>query len=949
MLAASMFVWAGRPAVATAQSFEEEPIVSLEVNSRVGMTLESLGRLTGIRTGLPYSSRAVRRSLDALYATGLFSDVEVEVSPIEGGVAVIYDFTEKAYLADLQFTGNRVFSDRKLAEAMGLDIGEEFTDDRWKKAINLLVQFLQGQGYMRARVDTDVQLVPGTNQAKVTVRVSEGPRARIKSVDYVGDTVYSDFRLWWQATRSAQGEFYRADVLDGDVSRLEKLYLSNGYLQAIVGPPEIRYDEATNEVAITVPINAGTQLRVRFEGNAPYPDNRLSPLLLFAEERNYDEGVFRASADRIAEFYRQQGYPFAKVEYTREELLSENAIQAVFIIHPGNFACLRSVLFYGNTFFSAEQLQEMIVTRPGNTLFCGTVVEDRMDGDADILRARYHQEGFQDSKIEPRVEYNPDKTVAYLIFAVGEGPRTLVSEIGVEGEHALTESDVLKPIRMSAGMPYDEIPLRKDMEDILFLYHQNGYVYAKIRPQLDFSEDRTRVSIRFQITEGDQVHIGRILITGNTYTKENVIRREVLVKPGDPYNETLIQTSRHRIQQLGFLGDVRFEPIIPISRDNPQTIKDMRLSVQERPPKVLDFGFGYADVEHLRGFVQVTHRNLWGTGRSISFRADGSSIESRYSAIYREPWAFGLNMDGALAAYDETLDRPTYKIHSLGTTATLSKKFTPIFRGSVQYKYENNRYKQGVDLLSEDERANIGSITPSFYWDTRNDPFTPTSGFLNGISFQDAALSLGSQIQFLSTGVQSNWYLPIARWLVFAVSARGGAANRYGETKTDPVFGDTVLVPPDNRFYLGGRTTIRGFPQDLVGVVNQTEIANDDGSGVDFTGGNSMLLFNGEFRIFLPKNLGISIFNDRGNVYRSLKQVDVNEFRNTIGAGIWYGTPVGPIRLDYGYKMNRRTNLCVVPNPNPGSAFIIEKVSGFCGAPVEESKSEFHFTIGFAF
>jgi outer membrane protein insertion porin family len=940
---------AGRPAVAVAQSFEGETILSIEVISRVGMTIETLSRLTGIRTGIPYSRRGIRQSLDALYATGLFTDVVVDVSPIEGGVAVVYQFAEKAYLADLEFKGNLVFFDRRLTEAMGLQIGEEFTDERWKGAISRLVNFLQRQGYLRARVDSDVHQVPGTNQVKVVVAVNEGSRAKIREKTFVGETVYSNLRLKAATIRSNPGEYYRADILDEDIKRLEKFYHDNGYLRTVVGPPEVGYEETTNEVVITIPIEAGTRLDLRIEGNDPFTDAQLMPLLLFDEERSYDEGVFRASADRLADFYHSRGYPFAKVDYTREEVPSGEALRAVFIIQPGDFACLRTVLFVGNTFFSPDRLQEMIQTRPGNTLFCGTVDPDRVDADAKTIRARYHEQGFQEVKIEPRVEYNEARTLAYLIFPIAEGPRTVVADIRFEGQQVLSPDVLRKTIRMRSGQAYDEIPLRRDQGELLVLYHQHGYVYAEVAPQLDFSKDRTRVTIRYRISEGEQVRIGRILLNGNTFTKENVIRRELIVKPGDPYDETQIQISRHRIQQLGYLGNVRFEPIIPISREHRDLIKDMRLTVQERPTKTLDLGIGYADVEHLRGFIQGTHRNLGGTGRSLSLRLEGSEIERKYSTTYKEPWVLGFHIDGSLVAFDQTQVRTTYKLNTIGGTAGLEKNLTPTIRAVLQYQYEFNRYKQGVELLDEDKRANIGSLNPAILWDARDDPFNPSYGFLNSLTFQDAALSLGSQVQFVKGTARSSWYYPVTRWLVVALSARGGMANRFGQTKNLPIFGATVLLPPNNRFYIGGRSTVRGYAQDSLGIVNDTMVAKSDGSGVEFTGGNAMLLFNGELRVFLPGGLGLVFFNDRGNVFQDFKETNVNLLKSTIGAGIWYGTPVGPLRLDYGYKLDREKDLCIVPPSVPNGPYTIEKIPVGCTATIKESRAELHFTLGFAF
>jgi outer membrane protein insertion porin family len=914
------------------------------------MTLEALSRLTGIHTGIPYSSQMIRQSLNSLYATGLFTDVVVDASPIEGGVAIVYQFIEKTFLSDLRIKADGViwpFSIlfyNKVQEAMDLPVGEEFTEERLKISINRLVNYLQRQGHFRAKIDTDVSQVPGTNQVKVSVRIRQGSRARIRETKFVGDTAVSKFQIWLKTMRSTGGELYQADNLDNDLAGLLSFYHASGYLKATVGPPEVLYEESTDEVNIIVPVEAGSQLRVRFEGNGPYTDRDLMPLLLFEEERSYDDSVFRASADRLADFYRAHSFPFVKVDYTQRDLPTEGAVEAVFKIDTGNFACLRTIVFVGNTLFTPFQIQELIQTRPGNTLFCGTVDPDRLESDVKILRARYHEQGYQDIKIDPRVEYNEAKNIATLIFAIAEGPRTLISDIRFVGQQAISLTLLQKTIRLRSGQPFDEIPFRRDQEEILALYHKNGYVYAQVDSDLEFSQDRTRVEIRFRISENPLVHIGRIFLSGNTYTQDRVILRELDVKPGDPYDESRIQISRGRIQQLGYLGNVRFEPVTPLNPKTQDTVKDMRLTVKENPTRTLDLGLGYADVEHLRGFVQWTHRNLWGTGESLSLRASASSIERTASATYLEPWVLGYHLEGRLVVYNQFLDRLSYTLTTAGTTAGLGKNLTPTVKGTLQYQYEIDSYLNGVELLPEDQHVNIGSVTPALYWDTRDNPFSPTSGFINGVAVQDAATSLGSQVEFIKTTVQSSWYFPLTRWLVAAVSARAGVSERFGPTPTEPRTGGTQapdMLPPNERFFLGGRTTVRGYQQDELGIIPTkchdgencaTIIPNDTQTGVDFSGGNAMLLFNGELRIYLPGNFGLVIFNDRGNVFRLSSQVDFNLIKSTIGAGLWYGTPAGPLRLDYGYKLNREKNLCPA-----------------CPVVVKESPGEFHFTLGFAF
>ncbi|HEY5649112.1 MAG TPA: BamA/TamA family outer membrane protein, partial [Nitrospiria bacterium] len=499
-----------------------------------------------------------------------------------------------------------------------------------------------------------------------------------------------------------------------------------------------------------------------------------------------------------------------------------------------------------------------------------------------------------------------------------------------EGNRAISTDVLMAGLELKAGEPFDTVPARRDLDGILSRYGGMGHLYSEVTTQLTFSDDRTGIIIRYIVEEGPQVVFGSTLLTGNTFTREDVIMRELLFKPGDPYTEEAIQRSRREIQKLGILGNIRLEPVTPIDPGEPETVKDLQLKVQELSKIPLDFGVGYADEDRLRGFAQATHRNLWGSGRSLTLRAQGSARETKYSTTFTEPWALGRKMTGQIQVFNQTLFRDTYELVSYGGKVGVVKNITPTVTTGLEYEFENNRFKDVAadeEFLEEDQRANVASLNPFVIWDTRDDPFNPTRGFIQKVTFRDAALILGSQVQFVKTTLQSSWFFPFTRWVVVAFSARGGVADRFGDTKTTPIFGEVELVPPNERFFAGGRSTVRGYRQDDLGIVGET--INDDGESI---GGNAMLIFNTELRISLPLGLGLVLFHDRGNIFRKRGTVDLGELKSTVGAGVWFRTPVGPLRLDYGYKLDREENRCPA-----------------CAEPEEESKSEIHFTLGFAF
>ncbi|MGH7273973.1 MAG: BamA/OMP85 family outer membrane protein, partial [Nitrospiria bacterium] len=366
----------------------------------------------------------------------------------------------------------------------------------------------------------------------------------------------------------------------------------------------------------------------------------------------------------------------------------------------------------------------------------------------------------------------------------------------------------------------------------------------------------------------------------------------LLIHPNDPYDEGKIRLSVQRIYRLGFLSEVRLNPI----SEEKLYVRDMLLSVKDRNAGAVDFGLGYGQEDRFRGFMEVSHRNLFGTGRRLSLRGDLSTIEEKYALNYKEPWLFSLPMDGRAGLVYQVENLQTFDQRTVGGTVGIDKSFTEHTKGSVQYQYEQSKCENIAPeavLTPEDlERITLGSISPSLIRDSRDDPFNPTSGSVNGIIIKDAAMMLGSESQFVKVTLQSSWYRSMSQWLVLAISGRAGYAHTFGETEA---------IHCSERFFLGGRSTVRGYKQDNVGVPNETLI------NLQPTGGNTMLLFNSELRFRVLKTLGLVLFVDGGNVWLEYTEIQLPQVKYTTGAGLRLNTPVGPLRLDWGYKLDRET------------------------------------------
>jgi len=344
----------------------------------------------------------------------------------------------------------------------------------------------------------------------------------------------------------------------------------------------------------------------------------------------------------------------------------------------------------------------------------------------------------------------------------------------------------------------------------------------------------------------------------------------------------------------------------------------MLFTAEERPAGAVEFGVGYGDLDRLRGFAELSHRNLFGTGRYASLRFEASEILKRAAFTEQEPWFMGYRYweSKFLLAWSDSkrINQETREVYyqTRKTTASYGvERQTGRLRTSLTYQFENvenYNVKPAAELTPDDSgRVLISSLNPAVLWDLRDDPFNPTRGSVHGVNIKEASKLFRSEAAFTRVTVQSTWFIPPAERTVIALSGRAGMGWPHR---------DTPEIPIHERFYLGGGTTVRGYTQDTIGPH-----APDAAGNPIPTGGSSMLQLNAELRISSASGVGVVFFTDAGNVWED-QAIRLSDLRSSYGTGLRYQTPVGPLRIDYGQKIHRR----------PG-----------------ESPGELHFNIGHAF
>ena len=924
-------------AFATPSSFSGLIITRIDIQDDQGRPLQKpdlIKQLIGLKAGDPYSGPAVRQSLALLYLKGTYKDIRVEAVPDNTGLRLTYILVPLTIVEKIIIKGNSSVKTDAIREAVPRIEGKELHKENFPLVQADILALYQAEGFYNTVVDFRTETLDDPHRVALHIDIREGPPTLIEGIDFVGNTILHDKNLL-AVMKSRVGDRLRRDLLlDKDMESILKKYYKADHPTAKTGPVDISFRDHTAYVSII--ISEGPLVNVSFSGNRSISESELRQSLLLWSEHDVSNEVIDSSADKIKRLYKEQGYADVTVSVNKSERPGVLALE--FVIVEGPHVTIGKIELQGNTVFTAKEIKSQMASREPGLFKSYPFREDLLDKDVDNLLDRYLEAGYLSATIKQTVtrsaagrhriagEYYNGITVfvmvaapshdvgsgvalengipafdANILIRVAEGTKTLTGSVTFEGNTVLTSAAILKKLSLKPGSPFNDRLLDEDKYRILSAYTDKGYLYAQV--EVDRILRDNVIDIRYRITEDRLVTIGKIILRGNIYTRDSVIMRELLLKPGDVYDYSAILASQQRIYHLGYFSLAKFEPVHPGEKEY---VKDMLLTVAERPAGAMEVGVGYGDLDRLRGSVELSHRNLWGTARYMSVRFEESDILKRAIFNFKEPWMFNRDMDGKLSLIwsdSEELNSDTRQLYyktrktavSFGVEKTYGK-LTP----SLTYQFENvvnYDVLAAAEVTPEDSgRVLVSSLSPALLLDLRDDVFNPHRGALYGITLKEALRVLLSQADFSKLTMQGSWFLPIDTSVV-ALSARAGMAWP---------FGNTLVVPLHERFYAGGSTTVRGYTQDSIGPS-----APDTNGNLIPQGGQSMAIFNIELRLNPGEGLGFVLFTDAGNVWPN-QEINLNDLRASYGIGLRYGTPIGPLRIDYGQKIRRQ------PGESPG-------------------------------
>jgi len=595
---------------------------------------------------------------------------------------------------------------------------------------------------------------------------------------------------------------------------------------------------------------------------------------------------------RINGLYKSKGYYAARSKFALENP-GENSVDVQFIINEGDKMSISGIRFVGNETFSDKELRDEIQTSTWKWYSswiteAGTLKQDVLEQDAARLAAFYNNRGFIEAKVgEPEVEEAGEDL--YLTFTIEEGARYQVGTVEVEGDLIKEREKMIDVLGIRKEKFLNRQILRDDVRKLTDLYAEHGYAFAEVRPQIDKSATGKRVNITFQIDKGELVTFNRVKIQGNTRTRDNVIRRDLAVEEGGVYDSKAIRTSTNRLQRLGYFEDVSVIPQETMNNDQ----MDVMVAVKEKPTGQFSVGAGYSSSDKLMFMGEISEDNFFGLGTRLSFAANLSSVSSKFNLSYTDPRIFDSNVSAGVDAFNWSREYTDYTKGSTGGGLRFGHNLIEKWRIYYGYTWTDTELsdisEDASDYILESAKINITSaVRLSFVRDTRDRRFNANSGSKHSLSIQYAGGPLGGEAAYTKLEAFTSWFFPMPFDLVFHTKVAAGQAFENEDGK----------LPVYDNFYLGGMNSIRGFKSSSVSPIDPT---NDEKYG-----GDKMWFSN--FEIFFPllSDAGVRgvAFLDFGNVYSMDDSWDFGSIKKSTGLGINWLSPMGPLRLIWGYNLD---------------------------------------------
>jgi outer membrane protein insertion porin family len=938
-------------------SYDGQRVAAVDLVANPKISVDSLHPLVQQKPDQAYSTPKVEGTISALKETGRFSKVEVDVKPDPGGLRVTFILEPALYFGIFQFPGaTKSFSYTRLLQVIDIPNQTPYQQDVVVKAGGALLQFLISAGYFQAQVQTESQFDETHMLADVVFLVTLGKRAKVGNVEVHGPKPSEANRLL-HATRSLRaaatgaslkkGKRYTPKRIDSAIALMKRDLANQHHLASKVRFDQPHFHPDTNHADIIIDVQPGPIVKVRVTGAKlswlPFLRGRqMKKLIPIFSEGTVDPDLVEEGRRNLIDFFQSKGYFAVKV--TTDFQNQSSNVDLVYNIDRGSRHKVETVGFRGNEHIESDDLIQQLAVRPHRLLSRGKFSDKLLRQSVDGVTAFYKGRGYENVKVDRDVVDRERKI--YVTFQITEGPQTLVDNLTLQGNTRLSGLELTPKggFQLRPGQPFSPKGLADDRSHIMAAYMDRGFLNSEFDSKVTRQpSDPQKVDVTYTVSEKQQVKVNEVLLVGNKQTRPSLINKTSNITPETPLSQGRLLTAESKLHDLGVFDWASVEPCRPITD---QSNEDVLVKVHEAGQNEVTYGFGlevarrggnvpsgtialpgqppittgapnFTAAEKTffspRGSIGYTRYNVRGLAESLSISALLSRLDQRAVATYAQPHFGGSSWSSLFSSsIERTTENPTFAARLAEGSWQLEKPLNKDKTRRIQLRY---RFRRTIlsDLLipglvlPQDQRLRLSTLSATWIRDTRDKPLDASRGFYQTLDVGVTPRALGSNANFARLLGQTSYYKPFGK-TVWANRITLGLAHSFASSD----------VPTSERFFSGGETTLRGFPINGAGPQRTVPACTDP--AVPSTcvnlqvpmGGDQLFVFNSELRfpLGIKEGLGAAVFYDGGNVYGPVGVSHfIRDYTNTVGVGLRYNTPVGPVRFDIGRNLNPVTGV----------------------------------------
>ena len=945
-------------------SYEGQNVSAVSLVANPHRDLDPLFNVVKQHANEPYSQKKIEESQQALQKAGNFPKVQVQVVPDISGLRVSFLLEPAYYLGVVGFPGAaKNFSYTRLLQVANLSDEDPYDPTRLPVAEGTLLNFLHSYGYFQAKVHAEPQIDDAHELVNVNFSVAMGKQARIGSIKLEGPNpgesatlvhAMESLRARLSGALLKAGKPYTPGRISAATAQMKRMLSKQHRLASSIEENPPQYVPGNNRVNVSFKVQIGPVVTIRTEGA------KLSwlPLLASRQKKNlipvYSEGsVDRDLVDEggrnLVEYFQKRG--FNDVKITTEFKKDPDQILIVYRIDRGQKHKVSGISFRGNYGISTAELMPQVTAKKSHIWTHGSLSAKLLKNSTNNIEALYHDRGYEQVKVNSQIVMRGPK--ADVVFEIQEGPQTLVEDVQVTGNEHMAYENLTKPkgFLLRAGTPFSPRKLAEDRNRISANYLDRGYLNVAVKATAETTQDPQRLVVKYQITENQDVRVSEVVYLGQDRTKQSLLSKTTQIPPETLMRRTQLLESESRLYDLGIFDWASVGPRKPITD---QSDEMALVKVHEAKLNEVTYGFGF-EVSHRggniptgtvalpggggtiglggnkiapsqstfaspRGIIEYTRRNMRGLAETASASLLFSRLDQKALATYTQPHFNGSSWQSLTSfSLQRNSENPLFTAVLGDLTFQLERVISRKSNTRLQLRYDYNKTALSHVLvpdlvLDRDRNVRLSTTSATLIRDTRDKPLDAHRGSFSTLDLSITPTAFGSSANFAKLFAQYAYYKPMHS-VILANSVRLGLATPFVNS----------FVPTSQLFFSGGGTTLRSFPIDEAGpqrLVPFCNVLQGQSGCVNVTvpvGGRQLFILNSEVRFPLGilKALGGVVFYDGGNVYSAINLPNfVNNYTNTVGFGIRYATPIGPVRIDIGHNLN------AIPGINPTQYYI---------------------------